>query len=56
VDADTVRGEVLDGDVRPRGAGLIAPAATVRPTAARAITALKALGIEPVMMTGAIGA
>jgi len=33
-------------------AGLIAAADTVRPTAARAIAELKALGITPVMMTG----
>lgn len=33
-------------------AGLIAAADTVRPTAARAVAELKALGIEPVMMTG----
>src|SRR3982750_3106084 len=33
-------------------AGLIAAADTVRPTAGRAIAELKALGIEPVMMTG----
>jgi P-type Cu2+ transporter len=35
-----------------RPAGLIAAADTVRPTAARAVAELKALGIEPVMMTG----
>ena len=40
----------LAADGRP--AGLIAAADTVRPTAARAIAELKALGIEPVMMTG----
>src|SRR5207249_6121126 len=33
-------------------AGIVAAADTVRPTAARAIADLKALGIEPVMMTG----
>jgi Cu2+-exporting ATPase len=33
-------------------AGVIAAADTVRPNAARAIADLKALGIEPVMMTG----
>jgi len=35
-----------------RAAGVIAAADTVRITAARAITELKELGIEPVMMTG----
>ncbi|MGI9149028.1 MAG: heavy metal translocating P-type ATPase [Chloroflexota bacterium] len=35
-----------------RPAGLVAAADTVRPTAAATIAALKALGIEPVMMTG----
>jgi Cu2+-exporting ATPase len=35
-----------------RPAGLIAAADTIRPTAASAIAELKALGIEPVMMTG----
>ena len=35
-----------------RLAGIIAAADTVRPTAARAIADLKALGIQPVMMTG----
>jgi P-type E1-E2 ATPase len=35
-----------------RAAGLLAAADIVRPTAARAIAELKALGIEPVMMTG----
>jgi P-type Cu2+ transporter len=35
-----------------RPAGVIAAADRVRPTAARAIRELKALGIEPVMMTG----
>jgi Cu2+-exporting ATPase len=35
-----------------QAAGLIAAADAVRPTAARAIAELKALGIEPVMMTG----
>ncbi|HEY0582613.1 MAG TPA: HAD-IC family P-type ATPase, partial [Chloroflexota bacterium] len=35
-----------------RAAGVIAAADTVRPNAARAIADLKALGIEPVMMTG----
>ena len=33
-------------------AGVLAAADTVRPTAARAIADLKAIGIEPVMMTG----
>jgi Cu2+-exporting ATPase len=40
----------LAADGRP--AGLIAAADTVRPTAARAIAELKALGVQPVMMTG----
>jgi len=35
-----------------RAAGVIAAADTVRPTAANAVAELKALGIEPVMMTG----
>jgi P-type E1-E2 ATPase len=38
----------LDG----RAAGVVAAAATMRPTAARAVAELAALGIEPVMMTG----
>jgi Cu+-exporting ATPase len=33
-------------------AGIIAAADTVRPTAIDAISQLKAIGIEPVMMTG----
>jgi Cu2+-exporting ATPase len=35
-----------------RAAGVLAAADTVRPTAAQAIADLKALGVEPVMMTG----
>jgi Cu2+-exporting ATPase len=35
-----------------RAAGVLAAADTVRPSAARAIADLKAIGIEPVMMTG----
>jgi Cu2+-exporting ATPase len=35
-----------------RAAGVVAAADTVRPNAAQAISELKALGIEPVMMTG----
>jgi len=35
-----------------RAAGVIAAADTVRPTAAAAVAELKALGVEPVMMTG----
>jgi Cu2+-exporting ATPase len=35
-----------------RAAGVLAAADTVRPSAAQAITDLKAIGIEPVMMTG----
>jgi Cu2+-exporting ATPase len=35
-----------------RAAGVIGAADTVRPNAARAVAELKALGIEPVMMTG----
>ena len=35
-----------------RAAGVLAAADTVRPNAARAIAELRALGIEPVMMTG----
>src|SRR5207302_11098418 len=35
-----------------RAAGVLAAADTVRPTAASAIAQLKALGIEPVIMTG----
>jgi len=35
-----------------RSAGVIAAADTVRPNAAHAISELKALGVEPVMMTG----
>jgi Cu2+-exporting ATPase len=38
--------------VDDQAAGVIAAADTVRPTAAQAIAALKALGIQPVMMTG----
>jgi Cu2+-exporting ATPase len=35
-----------------KAAGVLAAADTVRPTAARAIADLRALGVEPVMMTG----
>jgi Cu2+-exporting ATPase len=38
----------VDGQI----VGVVAAADTVRPTAARAIAELKALGIQPVMMTG----
>ena len=54
-EADRLLGEgktlmlvALDG----RAAGVIAAADTVRPSAAHAVTQLRELGIEPVMMTG----